>query len=175
MPRSKSRVQIPSPAPDFYPTGSRSADAFCRNADTRSGARYPSGKGEVCKTFMRRFDSDPRLQSFLFSRRSYSTRCNFACTLIRKRVATSRDCSKYLLNRSRSCNLARNDRLFTVTTLNPSASAVCSSVGPSMALRTKTTLGPEPTFCCVLRKISCNGSARVEILGIRGPICNFNR
>ncbi len=24
-------------------------------------ARYPSGKGEVCKTFMRRFDSDPRL------------------------------------------------------------------------------------------------------------------
>src|SRR5256885_11280456 len=27
------------------------------------GARYPSGKGEVCKTFMRRFDSDPRLHS----------------------------------------------------------------------------------------------------------------
>jgi hypothetical protein len=24
-------------------------------------ARYPSGKGEVCKTFMRRFDPDPRL------------------------------------------------------------------------------------------------------------------
>ncbi len=30
----------------------------------RAGARYPSGKGEVCKTFMRRFDSDPRLQFF---------------------------------------------------------------------------------------------------------------
>jgi hypothetical protein len=28
------------------------------------GARYPSGKGEVCKTFMRRFDPDPRLQHF---------------------------------------------------------------------------------------------------------------
>ncbi len=28
-------------------------------------ARYPSGKGEVCKTFMRRFESDPRLQNFL--------------------------------------------------------------------------------------------------------------
>src|SRR5580704_1267197 len=28
-----------------------------------AGARYPSGKGEVCKTFMRRFDSDPRLQA----------------------------------------------------------------------------------------------------------------
>jgi hypothetical protein len=27
-------------------------------------ARYPSGKGEVCKTFMRRFDPDPRLQLF---------------------------------------------------------------------------------------------------------------
>jgi len=28
-------------------------------------ARYPSGKGEVCKTFMRRFDPGPRLQIFL--------------------------------------------------------------------------------------------------------------
>jgi hypothetical protein len=27
-------------------------------------ARYPSGKGEVCKTFMRGFDSHPRLQRF---------------------------------------------------------------------------------------------------------------
>jgi hypothetical protein len=27
-------------------------------------ARYPSGKGEVCKTFMRRFDPGPRLQTF---------------------------------------------------------------------------------------------------------------
>ncbi len=26
-------------------------------------ARYPSGKGEVCKTFMRRFDPDPRLHN----------------------------------------------------------------------------------------------------------------
>ena len=32
---------------------------------TQDRARYPSGKGEVCKTFMRRFDSDPRLQSFI--------------------------------------------------------------------------------------------------------------
>jgi hypothetical protein len=29
-------------------------------------ARYPSGKGEVCKTFMRGFDSHPRLQNFVF-------------------------------------------------------------------------------------------------------------
>lgn len=28
-------------------------------------ARYPSGKGEVCKTFMRRFDPDPRLHNLL--------------------------------------------------------------------------------------------------------------
>ena len=28
-------------------------------------ARYPSGKGEVCKTFMRRFDPDPRLHNFV--------------------------------------------------------------------------------------------------------------
>jgi hypothetical protein len=38
---------------------------FCaQDATLISGrARYPSGKGEVCKTFIRRFDSDPRLQS----------------------------------------------------------------------------------------------------------------
>ena len=39
-----------------------------RNANVCAGARYPSGKGEVCKTFMRRFDSDPRLQIFLVVR-----------------------------------------------------------------------------------------------------------
>ena len=33
---------------------------MCVNAQAE--ARYPSGKGEVCKTFMRRFDPDPRLQ-----------------------------------------------------------------------------------------------------------------
>jgi hypothetical protein len=32
------------------------------NGRLDDGARYPSGKGEVCKTFMRRFDPDPRLQ-----------------------------------------------------------------------------------------------------------------
>jgi hypothetical protein len=35
-----------------------------------SGARYPSGKGEVCKTFIREFDSHPRLQIFPGSRLS---------------------------------------------------------------------------------------------------------
>ena len=39
------------------------------------GARYPSGKGEVCKTFMRRFDSDPRLHQ--------NTRINPALRYIR--------------------------------------------------------------------------------------------
>ena len=33
--------------------------------DGPAEARYPSGKGEVCKTFMRRFDPGPRLQNFL--------------------------------------------------------------------------------------------------------------
>ena len=37
------------------------------------GARYPSGKGEVCKTFMRRFDPDPRLQVFSRHRVSSTT------------------------------------------------------------------------------------------------------
>jgi hypothetical protein len=34
-------------------------------ANLGARARYPSGKGEVCKTFMREFDSHPRLHSFL--------------------------------------------------------------------------------------------------------------
>ena len=38
-------------------------DFFGLDGYLRVKARYPSGKGEVCKTFMRRFDSDPRLQS----------------------------------------------------------------------------------------------------------------
>ncbi len=40
---------------------------FTWNANVVIRARYPSGKGEVCKTFMRRFDSDPRLQVFSWS------------------------------------------------------------------------------------------------------------
>ena len=35
------------------------------NSIAHPEARYPSGKGEVCKTFMRRFDPDPRLQHLL--------------------------------------------------------------------------------------------------------------
>jgi hypothetical protein len=38
-------------------------------------ARYPRGKGEVCKTFMRGFDSHPRLQQKRFSVRSFPGWC----------------------------------------------------------------------------------------------------
>ena len=37
---------------------------FCSKANLNIRARYPSGKGEVCKTFIREFDSHPRLHSF---------------------------------------------------------------------------------------------------------------
>ena len=47
----------------FLSTIMLSADGLSPAGTLRWGrARYPSGKGEVCKTFMRRFDSDPRLQ-----------------------------------------------------------------------------------------------------------------
>ena len=39
---------------------------------TGLGARYPSGKGEVCKTFMRRFDPGPRLHTSSSIRRTPS-------------------------------------------------------------------------------------------------------
>ena len=56
-PISRSRI--------LFPAGWCSADDLCRVLlfAAETGARYPSGKGEVCKTFMRRFDSDPRLHS----------------------------------------------------------------------------------------------------------------
>ncbi len=38
-------------------------------------ARYPSGKGEVCKTFMRRFDPDPRLHPIQHQIRDVSFNC----------------------------------------------------------------------------------------------------
>ncbi len=41
-------------------------------------ARYPSGKGEVCKTFMRRFDPDPRLQ-FVNDLAEYPPRAKSRC------------------------------------------------------------------------------------------------
>jgi hypothetical protein len=58
-PVSRSRFFIPPPARSHKWT------FFRRDANVCSRARYPSGKGEVCKTFTRRFDSDPRLQTFL--------------------------------------------------------------------------------------------------------------
>ncbi len=45
---------------------SRSKNSLSETTECNTGARYPSGKGEVCKTFMRRFDPDPRLQILTF-------------------------------------------------------------------------------------------------------------
>jgi hypothetical protein len=51
----------------FLAVAPRTGEGLCSQGRHRralsSRARYPSGKGEVCKTFMRRFDSDPRLQN----------------------------------------------------------------------------------------------------------------
>ena len=50
--------------------------------DSPAEARYPSGKGEVCKTFMRRFDPGPRLQSFQeHTLKRFSTWLLFGCQL----------------------------------------------------------------------------------------------
>jgi hypothetical protein len=55
-----SRSKTPPPAvhstSQFVCPASRAERVGCKKA------RYPSGKGEVCKTFMRRFDPGPRLQ-----------------------------------------------------------------------------------------------------------------
>src|SRR5271166_1795803 len=84
-----SRVRPPSPAPDFLfsPSLLRQWTFSGRNANVGAGARYPSGKGEVCKTFMRRFDSDPRLQSF---QSTADARKNLRRLTVAKSVATPR-------------------------------------------------------------------------------------
>jgi hypothetical protein len=68
LPRRGSRVQISSPAPFRPPAPAGLATAVWSASPKFLGcpakARYPSGKGEVCKTFMRRFDPDPRLQIY---------------------------------------------------------------------------------------------------------------
>ena len=50
----------------FLAVAPRTGEGLCSQGQHKRAltfrARYPSGKGEVCKTFMRRFDSDPRLQ-----------------------------------------------------------------------------------------------------------------
>ncbi len=46
----------------FAATLRQSRQPLLQVINSISRARYPSGKGEVCKTFMRRFDPDPRLQ-----------------------------------------------------------------------------------------------------------------
>ena len=54
----------------------RTGEGLCsleQIATRRTEARYPSGKGEVCKTFMRRFDSDPRLQNLIALRNCKAT------------------------------------------------------------------------------------------------------
>ena len=57
-PVSRSSSHRPLPA-----TGKRGALSEGPVPSDSQGARYPSGKGEVCKTFIRGFDSHPRLQS----------------------------------------------------------------------------------------------------------------
>ena len=48
-------------------------------ANLGTTARYPSGKGEVCKTFIRRFDSDPRLQSLPLAHALARTTSSLSC------------------------------------------------------------------------------------------------
>ena len=58
--RTLSRLRLTNepPASAVLPLDFARKTGYVRDTE----ARYPSGKGEVCKTFMRGFDSHPRLQ-----------------------------------------------------------------------------------------------------------------
>src|SRR5450631_203649 len=59
-----SPVRPRSPAPNNPSAANFTHNSGLQLVCKQPGARYPSGKGEVCKTFMRRFDPDPRLHHF---------------------------------------------------------------------------------------------------------------
>ena len=103
MPRRGSRVQISSPAPFRPPAPAGLATAVWsepKKQGSPAKARYPSGKGEVCKTFMRRFDPGPRLQTF-------SSKVN---TFIRLRAFSTaiHTCVFFALNRGQSAKIGLN-------------------------------------------------------------------
>jgi hypothetical protein len=62
--RDLAKVDVAGSTPVSRSNFQRRSPAAARLFACRNKARYPSGKGEVCKTFIRRFDSDPRLQTF---------------------------------------------------------------------------------------------------------------
>ncbi len=67
--RDLAKVEVAGSTPVSRSSGSslqpsKHDSSRCLPFKSSSQARYPSGKGEVCKTFMRRFDPDPRLQFY---------------------------------------------------------------------------------------------------------------
>ncbi len=60
--RDLAKVDVAGSTPVSRSKFPRRSPAAARLFPCGNKARYPSGKGEVCKTFIRRFDSDPRLQ-----------------------------------------------------------------------------------------------------------------
>jgi hypothetical protein len=137
LPRSKSRVQLPSPAPKsssfIVPSPAARVYAVRGLEDQFHRARYPSGKGEVCKTFMRRFDSDPRLQQFCryAPNRSgpYFQQTSFcaSCTRLGAQAGLPAHCQE-----SEFCRYAPNRarRYF----LEPSFRAKCTRLGAQVGL-----------------------------------------
>jgi hypothetical protein len=59
--RDLAKVDVAGSTPVSRSNFSRRSFAAARLFPCRDKARYPSGKGEVCKTFIREFDSHPRL------------------------------------------------------------------------------------------------------------------
>ena len=59
--RDLAKVDVAGSTPVSRSNFQRKSLAAATLFPPRNRARYPSGKGEVCKTFIRRFDSDPRL------------------------------------------------------------------------------------------------------------------
>ena len=66
--RDLAKVDVAGSTPVSRSKFQRRSPAASEASLSGDKARYPSGKGEVCKTFIRRFDSDPRLQNLTLSK-----------------------------------------------------------------------------------------------------------
>jgi hypothetical protein len=86
---------------------------FLHVASLRPRARYPSGKGEVCKTFIREFDSHPRLQLLYLA----CTHC-VKCKSSPRARSTSRRQNKLDLTRTADTGA---DRIFARKLTSPPA------------------------------------------------------
>jgi hypothetical protein len=134
--------------------------AGCARKRRPCEARYPSGKGEVCKTFMRRFDPGPRLQLLSRFVQIQSVRRKSSAEI----VAAGRDWSAFT-TRKRSISRHRSSPGQTY----PSRSAVACHGSQTCRHRYSSLVGSENDRRTITRT---TGALSVSETNLAGPGLN---